>query len=658
MLNPTQMLQQLNRYVIGQEQAKTCLVLAIRERWRTAQLKPKERKLIQNTNVLLKGPTGSGKTLTVSTAANLFNLPLYITPVTRFTQVGYVGDNTSNIIAEFVEQNSNKPIPEWYVKELRAKRKKNENKKQKINSSRKKVVKDYSNEKLVLGYKSSSMAVKKKIVTVMTKYKNVLVGKEITDNGFRNQFVKYLTDKNLDVDYNLASFCAGGSKAELKKTFSKDDCTLSLRKMLRELLDNHGNLFNYRKAHEIVTGKPPECEVGYMEDLMIRLGDLSSSKRRKLYELLHQECSTIYGKYLSRDEFVKSIESDLPIIDLTDRIYVGAIGGVRYHMSTMDVSSVLGIGGEAPLEDGKISIGGLIETYLTTLNNSFDVKELRAGISAFEDGLKTDNELATGVIKEPPFKPTEKERLDYLQQYGIIFLDEIDKLADKRGDNVGGFGVQRELLTMLEGQKFQTPLGMIDTKDILFVTAGAFASVKETDLMPELLGRLAIRGELKPLNEKDLTRIVNNSVNGHLWQVSIKLKTEGVDLSFDPEVPSLIAKYTHLWNMIQENYGARRLSDILTKVVTPISLIAHTLKGQKVVITKEEVNKNLTDDRVALGALAEVFGLSLDDLLNGKMVDIDIIKAKSKNRIERAIQLINKAEFESKPNSDPLTTDG
>lgn len=654
------MLKQLDQYIVGQEQAKTCLVLAIRDRWRTAQLNTSERKHIQNPNVLLKGPTGSGKTLTASTAANLFGLPIYITPVTRFTQVGYVGEDTREIVTEFVDQNSKKPLPEWYVKELRAKRKKSEVTQLKRKSNKKQKVKDYSTENLVLSYKTANMAVKKKIIAAVLKFKNELVGKEITDNGFRNQFAKYLTDKNLDKDYSLTSFCVVGVCIELKKTFSKDECTLTLRKILLELFDNHGNLFNYRKGHEVITGKPPERKGGYVEDLMTRLEDLPKSKQRKLYEVLHGDSYSIYSKYMPKDEFVKMIESDLPIMDLTDTVNASAVGGLRYHMSTMVGGFDLGklsLGGK-PIENNKIAIGAVLEAYLTTLNNTFDVKEFRSAIATFEEGIKTDNAISSGSIKEPPFKPTDKERLTYLQQYGIIFLDEIDKLADRRGDNVGGFGVQRELLTMLEGQKFQTSLGVIDTKDILFVTAGAFASVKESDLMPELLGRLAIRGTLKPLNEKDLTNIVNNSVNGHLWQVAVKLKTEGVDLTFDPEVPNLIAKYTHLWNMIQENYGARRLSDILTKVVTPISLIAHTLKGQKVVITKEELNKNLTDDRLALEALAKVIGLPLDDLLNGKLTDADILEAKTKIGIEKAIKLIKEEKLkEAKPLSNPLTTD-
>jgi ATP-dependent HslUV protease ATP-binding subunit HslU len=184
------------------------------------------------------------------------------------------------------------------------------------------------------------------------------------------------------------------------------------------------------------------------------------------------------------------------------------------------------------------------------------------------------------------------------EQMGIIFIDEIDKVAGREsghGPDVSREGVQRDILPIIEGTTVNTRYGMIRTDHILFIAAGAFHVSKPSDLIPELQGRLPIRVELQSLKEEDFIRILTEPKNALLKQAVALLETEGVKLSFSDDAVASIARFATSVNEQTENIGARRLHTILEKVLDELSFEAPDLKKKTVKVDSAYVNKQLAD---------------------------------------------------------------
>jgi ATP-dependent HslUV protease ATP-binding subunit HslU len=184
------------------------------------------------------------------------------------------------------------------------------------------------------------------------------------------------------------------------------------------------------------------------------------------------------------------------------------------------------------------------------------------------------------------------------EQMGIIFIDEIDKVAGREsghGPDVSREGVQRDILPIIEGTTVNTRYGMIRTDHILFVAAGAFHVTKPSDLIPELQGRLPIRVELQSLKEEDFVRILTEPKNALIKQYIALLETEGLKLNFTDDAVETIAKFATQVNEQTENIGARRLHTILEKVLDELSFEAPELKKKNVKVDAAYVNKQLAD---------------------------------------------------------------
>jgi ATP-dependent HslUV protease ATP-binding subunit HslU len=184
------------------------------------------------------------------------------------------------------------------------------------------------------------------------------------------------------------------------------------------------------------------------------------------------------------------------------------------------------------------------------------------------------------------------------EQMGIIFIDEIDKVAGREsghGPDVSREGVQRDILPIIEGTTVNTRYGMIRTDHILFVAAGAFHVTKPSDLIPELQGRLPIRVELQSLKEEDFVRILTEPKNALIKQYTALLETEGLKLTFTDDAVETVAKFATTVNEQTENIGARRLHTILEKVLDELSFEAPDLKKKTVKVDGAYVNKQLAD---------------------------------------------------------------
>ncbi len=191
-----------------------------------------------------------------------------------------------------------------------------------------------------------------------------------------------------------------------------------------------------------------------------------------------------------------------------------------------------------------------------------------------------------------------REAIRRTETSGIIFIDEIDKIASRgegHGPDVSREGVQRDLLPIVEGTTVNTRYGMVRTDHILFIASGAFHVAKPSDLIPELQGRFPIRVELQPLTQQDFVRILTEPENALVKQYQALLATEGVELEFTPDGLEEIARIAFEVNERTENIGARRLYTVMEKLLEEISFSAPDIAPTRVVVNGEYVREKLSE---------------------------------------------------------------
>jgi ATP-dependent HslUV protease ATP-binding subunit HslU len=268
---------------------------------------------------------------------------------------------------------------------------------------------------------------------------------------------------------------------------------------------------------------------------------------------------------------------------------------------------------DGTLDDKKIEIELPKKTHVEIIDSSmpFDMSSMQESLNKMLGGLNKDMIKKEVTIKDAKVllrgvasdnlldqEAIKVEALKRCENGGIIFLDEIDKIASGKknnGQDPSKEGVQRDLLPIVEGSSVQTKFGTIKTDHILFIAAGAFHVSKPSDLIPELQGRFPLRVELEALDEESLYKILTNTKNSLLRQYQALLAVEDVELEFDDEAIRAFAKYSVTANEKTEDIGARRLHTVIEKVIEDISFEADEKKGTKVIVTKELVAEKLDD---------------------------------------------------------------
>lgn len=234
------------------------------------------------------------------------------------------------------------------------------------------------------------------------------------------------------------------------------------------------------------------------------------------------------------------------------------------------------------------------ESFVKILNIGQNSIKKEMSIKDAKEALKS--EAADKILDNEAIK---REALKKAQESGIIFIDEIDKVAVSSTlqgrQDPSKEGVQRDLLPIVEGSAVNTKLGVLNTDHILFIAAGAFHLVKPSDLIPELQGRFPLRVELNSLDEEILYKILTQPKNSLLKQYEALLETEGMKLVFDNDAIQAIAKIAHIANQKTEDIGARRLHTIIEKVVEDISYSADEYINQTL-----HVNANLVHEKLDL----------------------------------------------------------
>jgi len=192
-----------------------------------------------------------------------------------------------------------------------------------------------------------------------------------------------------------------------------------------------------------------------------------------------------------------------------------------------------------------------------------------------------------------------REAVTRVEQSGIVFLDEVDKVASRRshshGPDVSREGVQRDLLPIVEGSTVNTKHGPVQTDHILFIAAGAFHLTKPSDMIPELQGRFPIRVELQSLSKDDFVKILTEPKNALIVQYTALMKTEGVELEFTKAAIDTIAEIACQINEDSENIGARRLHTVMEQLLEEVSFTAPDLNGQKISVTPEYIQSRLSN---------------------------------------------------------------
>ncbi len=254
-------------------------------------------------------------------------------------------------------------------------------------------------------------------------------------------------------------------------------------------------------------------------------------------------------------------------------------------MPTVEVFSNTGMGG---MDD----IGANLKDVFGKM---FPKKTKRQKLNVKEALKLLQAEEAEKLIDE---EKVIRKAIQRTEQTGIIFLDEIDKIASRQssgrqGAEVSREGVQRDLLPIVEGSNVSTKYGMVKTDHILFVASGAFHTCKPSDLIPELQGRFPIRVELDSLGEEEFYRILTEPENALIKQYIALMETEGIELVFEDEAIREMAKIGAAVNLSTDNIGARRLHTIMERLLEDLSFNAPEMAGEKFVVTAAYVSEQL-----------------------------------------------------------------
>ncbi len=436
-LTPKEIVQELDRYVIGQDKAKRSVAIALRNRWRRQQADKSIRNEITQNNIIMIGPTGVGKTEIARRLATLAQSPFIKVEATKFTEVGYVGRDVESIIRD-------------------------------------------------LTYMAVDM-VEKEHKELIKQRAEDLADARIMD-------LLFPVESNDKID---------------------------------------------EEEHERI--------------------DKTRDRLRVMYE---------EGKFDDR-----YVEIDAPVKK-------PSIAGI----------SILGPTDDSMGSDMMDNPGEFINEAMSSLLGKKKSQKKKMKVP---DARKILNEEESQKLIDR--SKIIDEAADRVQHHGIVFIDEFDKIAinsENKGADVSRQGVQRDLLPIVEGSTVKTRYGFIKTDHILFIASGAFHSSKPSDLIPEMQGRFPIRVELDSLTTEDFVNILTHPQNALIKQYQALLKSEDVELIFEPDAIHEIAIKATEVNDKTENIGARRLHTIMTRILDDIMFNAPNGK-KKIIITEKHVRESL-----------------------------------------------------------------
>jgi ATP-dependent HslUV protease ATP-binding subunit HslU len=460
-LTPRQIVAELDRYIVGQAEAKKAVAIALRNRWRRQQASEEMREEISPNNIILIGPTGVGKTEIARRLARLAGAPFIKVEASKFTEVGYVGRDVESMVRDLVESAIDM-----------------------VRNERENEVEDLAQEK-----------VDERLLDLL------LPPPKPQDGG---------------------SAAAGPTASGARATAGVGTAASgSVRG------GTGANATGSSGGHFVVS---PTGEISRDSE-----GGAAAERHQRTRDKLRQLLRD--GQLEGREVEVEVTQSGGPMLDML--VPQGAPEG--------------------------------IENFTEMLQDMMPKRTKKRTVKVSEARrILLDQELEKLVDMED----VTTDALERVQKMGIIFLDEIDKVAGARGQqggpDVSREGVQRDLLPIVEGSNVQTKYGMVKTDHILFVAAGAFHVSKPSDLIPELQGRFPIRVELKSLSEADFVRIMTEPENALTKQYTALVEAEGATLTFTDDAIAEIARIAGMVNDRMENIGARRLHTVMSSLLEDV----------------------------------------------------------------------------------------
>ncbi|MBP3710761.1 MAG: ATP-dependent protease ATPase subunit HslU [Treponema sp.] len=474
-LTPKEIVLRLDQYIIGQENAKKAVAVALRNRWRRLKLPEDIRDEVAPKNILMIGPTGVGKTEIARRLAKLCNAPFLKVEATKYTEVGYVGRDVESMVRDL----------------------------------------------MAVGFNDVKAEMEERL---------------------REKSVPLVEDKLLDL------LLPGSAEKDRKaKANERKDAAVL------------GNIFGMAKSS--ATSSASSADGSDSKEVAVANDDerkKEDSTREKFRQMLRE------GKLEERE------------VEVTIH--------PQFQMPSMEI---IAGGNMEDLENSMQSIAGMFSGGNRAKKRMVTVHEARKIIS--EDVLD-------GMIDRDKVADEAKKRVE---QNGIIFIDEIDKIATKssesHGQDVSREGVQRDILPIVEGSNVNTKYGVVDTSHILFIAAGAFSVAAPSDLIPELQGRFPLRVELDALKKEEFRRILTEPKNALTKQYTALLATEEVTVNFTEDAIDRMSFLAEEVNAKSENIGARRLHTIMEKVLDDISFTADEHKGETIAIDAPYVDEKLKD---------------------------------------------------------------
>jgi ATP-dependent HslUV protease ATP-binding subunit HslU len=601
-LTPKAIVAALDEHIVGQNEAKKAVAVALRNRWRRQRLSAELRDEVVPKNILMIGPTGCGKTEISRRLAKLADAPFVKVEATKFTEVGYVGRDVEQIARDLVEE------------AVRLERER-----------RRIAVKDAAEQ------------------AAFERLLDALTGKgssEATRASFRQRFADGSLDgAEVEIEVseapampfdmpgngvgmiNLSEMMAkisGGAPKKRRKLKVRD----AFAKLVDEEADKRvdsDDVTRVALADAEANGIVFLDEIDKIAVSDVRGGSVSrEGVQRDLLPLI--EGTTVATKYgpiktdhilfIASGAFHVAKPADLlPELQgrLPFRVELAALTGkgsseatrasfrARFADGSLDGAEVEIEVSEAPAMPFDMPGSGV-----GMINLSEMMAKISGGAPKKRRKLKVREAFAKLVDEEADKRVDSDDvtrvALADAEANGIVFLDEIDKIAvsDVRGGSVSREGVQRDLLPLIEGTTVATKYGPIKTDHILFIASGAFHVAKPADLLPELQGRLPIRVELAALTEEDFVRILSSTRASLTEQYCALLGTEGVTIDFAPDGIAAVAKIAAEVNAALENIGARRLSTVMEKLLEDISFTAEDRHGEQLTIDAAFVEQQLS----------------------------------------------------------------
>lgn len=482
-LTPKKIVEQLDLYIIGQENAKKAVAVALRNRIRRIHLAEDIRDEVAPKNILMIGPTGVGKTEVARRLAKLVNAPFVKVEATKYTEVGYVGRDVESMVRDLMAVGMNN------------------------------------------------------------------VKREMEDK-FRDSCSNQVEEKLLDA-------LLPGSGAQGKANS-------------RKVNNIFGDILKTQKTSSVKSlpsqnAASPDGEA------------LKDPAEEKTAEKTEQQKEEKESAATTREKFRKLLREG----KIDDREIEITVQRNR----TPNGMGLVASGSVDDLQAGMMELQNLLSGK-SQRKKTVTVKEARKILT---------EEVLDSMIDFDKVADIARERVE---QSGIIFIDEIDKIAAKNANASGQVsreGVQRDILPIVEGSKVNTKWGVVDTTHILFIAAGAFSLSAPSDLIPELQGRFPLRVELESLTKADFKRILLEPKNSLTKQYTALLETEGVAIKFSDDAIDRMSELAEKINSTSENIGARRLHTIMEKVLEDISFDADEHSGETIEVTASYVDEKLSD---------------------------------------------------------------